>query len=163
MGKARSYEIIEYRKKIMELICKSEELLKLLGEEKSPRPTKTIPYIKCFPHEYIPETIDSTDRYLNFDIRATLDHKNNVYKDLTIFFFITCHQDVVRYKDDNGEYLWYDKVTCELDNMFGDKNVLGVGEMSLESNAPYCPINVFKGRMLRFTVKDFTNGLRYGK
>lgn len=163
MGKARSYEIIEYRKKIMTEICKSKELIKLLGCSDEKYPEDIIPYKRSFPHEYIPETITKTDKFINFEISATLDSKNNTYKDLTIYFFVVCHEDVIRYKENGINYLWYDKVVCELDNIFCEKNVLGVGETSLVSNAPYCPQNKFKGRLLRFTVKDFNNGLKYGR
>ena len=47
--------------------------------------------------------------------------------------------------------------------LFSDKNIFGVGEMELVRNVPYNPQNKFKGRVLTFTVKDFNNGLKYGK
>ena len=163
IGKARSYEIIEYRKKIMVEICSSSELVKLLGCEDEEYPEDVIPYKWSFPHEYIPETITRTDRFINFEIKASIDYRNDVYKNLTIYFFVVCHEDVVRYKEKGREYLWYDKVTCELDNLFSEQNKLGVGEMMLTDNSPYYPQQKFKGRLLTFTVKDFNNGLKYGK
>ena len=159
MGKARSYEIIEYRNKIMAQICMSKELVKLLGCEDEEYPEDILPYKWVFPHEHIPETITKTERFLNFEISATLDTRNNVYKDLTIYFFVVCHENVIRYKGS----LWYDKVTCELDNIFSEKNILGVGQTMLLSNKPYCPQQKFKGRLLTFIVKDFNNGLKNGK
>ena len=159
MGKSRSYEIIEYRKKILQEICKSEELVKLLGCENEEYPEDILPYKWVFPHEFIPETITKTERYVNFEVSATLDPKNNTYKDLTIYFFVLCHEDVIRYKGT----LWYDRVVCELDDIFCETNVLGVGKTYLISNVPYSPQNKFKGRLLKFSVKDFNNGLKNGK
>ena len=144
-------------------ICASEEIVKLLGCENEEQPEEVIPYKWSFPHEYIPDTITQTDRFINFEISATIDPKNNVYKDLTIYFFVVCHEDAIRYKDGLNTYLWYDKATCELDNIFCEKNILGVGETVLVSNVPYCPQQKFKGRLLKFIVKDFNNGLKYGK
>ena len=144
-------------------ICTSEEIVKLLGCENEEQPEEVIPYKWSFPHEYIPDTITKTDRFINFEISATIDPKNNVYKDLTIYFFVVCHEDAIRYKDGLNTYLWYDKATCELDNIFCEKNILGVGETVLVSNVPYCPQQKFKGRLLKFIVKDFNNGLKYGK
>ena len=144
-------------------ICTSEEIVKLLGCENEEQPEEVIPYKWSFPHEYIPDTITQTDRFINFEISATIDPKNNVYKDLTIYFFVVCHEDAIRYKDGLNTYLWYDKATCELDNIFCEKNILGVGENVLVSNVPYCPQQKFKGRLLKFIVKDFNNGLKYGK
>ena len=144
-------------------ICTSEEIVKLLGCENEEQPEEVIPYKWSFPHEYIPDTITQTARFINCEISATIDPKNNVYKDLTIYFFVVCHEDAIRYKDGLNTYLWYDKATCELDNIFCEKNILGVGETVLVSNVPYCPQQKFKGRLLKFIVKDFNNGLKYGK
>lgn len=163
MGKSRSYEIIEYRKKIMTEICKSKDLVKLLGCENEEYPEDIIPFKWAFPHEYIPDVIKETDKFINYEISATLDTRNNVFKDLTIYFFVVCHEDVIRYKDNGINYLWYDKAVCELDNIFCEKNILGIGETILVSNIPYCPQQKFKGRLLKFIVKDFNNGLKYGK
>ena len=163
MGKARRYEIIEYRSEIMTQIYRSKELVKLLGCENEECPEEVIPYNFSFPHEYIPDTINETKRFINYEISATIDTNNNVFKDLTIYFFVVCHEDVIRYKEKNRTYLWYDKVACELDNIFCEKNILGVGKTYLVSNVPYCPQQKFKGRLLKFVVKDFNNGLKYGK
>ena len=163
MGKSRSYEIIEYRNKIMAQICMSKELVKLLGCADEEYPEDIIPYKWSFPHEYIPDTTTVTGRYINYEISATIDPKNNVFKDLTIYFFVVCHEDVIRYKEEGRSYLWYDKAVCELDNIFSENNILGIGEMMLISNVPYCPQQKFKGRLLKFVVKDFNNGLKYGK
>ena len=163
MGNARSYEIIEYRSEIMTQIYRSRELVKLLECENEECPEEVIPYNFSFPHEYIPDTINETKRFINYEISATIDTNNNVFKDLTIYFFVVCHEDVIRYKEKNRTYLWYDKVACELDNIFCEKNILGVGKTYLVSNVPYCPQQKFKGRLLKFVVKDFNNGLKYGK
>lgn len=163
IGKARSYEIIEYRKKIEKEICKSKELVKLLGCEKEEYPEDAIPYKLSYPHEYIPDTITKTEKFINYDVSASIDPRNKTYKNLIIYFFIVCHENVVQYVEDGITYLWYDKVVCELDNIFSEKNILGVGETTLTDNNPYCPQNKFKGRLLKFVVKDFNNGLKYGK
>lgn len=144
-------------------LCMSPEIVKLLGCEDEENLEDIIPYNYSFPHEYIPETINETKRFINFEIKARIDPRNNVFKDVTIYFFVMCHQDVVRYEENGREYLWYDKVTCELDNLFSEQNKLGIGEMILTDNVPYCPQQIFKGRLLTFTVKDFNNGLKYGK
>ena len=165
MGKGKSYEIVDCRKNIMRALCSSPEIVKLLGESDEEYPEDVIPYKWVFPHEYIPDTITETNRYINFEIKASIDSRNNVFKDLTIYFFVLCHQDVVQYKDEKRRsYLWYDKVVCELDNLFTGTDILGINETTeLVSNAPYSPQKKFKGRVLTFTVKDFRDGLKYGK
>ena len=82
----------------------------------------------------------------------------------SIYFYILSHQDVIHYKEKGRSYLWYDKVVCELDNIFNEHDILGIGgTMQLVSNIPYFPQQKFKGRVLKFVVKDFNNGLKYGK
>ena len=161
MGKSRSYEIKEYRNKILVEICKSENLIQLLGLTNEEYPEDILPYKYVFPHEYVPDTITKTDRFINFEISATIDNRNNVFKDMTIYIFVVGHEDVVKDKKYGG--LWYDTATCELDNIFCENNILGVGETTLVSNKPYCPQQKFKGRLLTFVVKDFNNGLKNGK
>lgn len=135
----------------------------MLGCENEEYPEDIIPYKYSFPHEYIPGTQQVTDRFINYEISTIIDHRNNTYKDLTIYFFVLCHEDIIQYEEKGRKYLWYDLATCELDNIFCEKNVLGVGKTTLVSNTPYCPQQKYKGRLLKFTVKDFNNGLKYGK
>lgn len=148
----------------MQAIVDSKKLVALLGESESEYPEETIPYHRVWPHEYIPEVITNTDRFINFDISAFLDPRNNVYKDLSVFFYVFCHQDVVKYTENGRIYMWYDKVACEIDSLLSDSGLLGVvGTLSLVQNIPYYPQQKFKGRLLKFTVKDFNNGLKYGR
>lgn len=163
MGVAKSYERIEYRKKIMNALCTNEEIIKLLGESDSRYPEDTIPFHKSFPHEYIPGTITRTERFINFDFRTDLDSKNRVLKNITIWFWVVCHENVVRYFEDGRDYLWYDKAVCALDEIFTGEDILGIGKTWLVSTAPYYPQQEFKGVLLTFKVYDFYNGEKYGK
>ena len=82
-------------------ICTSPEIIKLLGCENEEYPEDIIPYKYSYPHEYIPGTQSETKRYINYDMKSSIDPRNNTYKNITIFFFIVCHEDVVKYKE-NG-------------------------------------------------------------
>lgn len=174
MGKSRSYEIKEYRQKIIDILCDSKEICNLLGVEPD-NAYKEIPFHKCFPFEYVPEAQTQSEGYINFEISASINKRNNLFKDVTIYFFIFCRKDVVRYNDDIRDNedndnidLWYDDVVCVLDSIFNERKVedwtaFGLpGTMVLESNIPYTPQEKFRGRLLKFTVQDFSNGKKYG-
>lgn len=163
MEKSRSYEIIEYRKKIEQALYTSPEIIKLLGCEKEECPEDIIPYNYSFPYEYIPGTQDEAKRFINYEISAAIDPNNNLYNNLTIFFYIVCHKDIIQYKENGEEILWYDKAVSELDTLFCGKHVLGIGKISLTNNDPYNPNEKYRGRLLKFIVKDFNKGLKYGK
>ncbi len=158
MGRGRSHEIIEYRNKIMNFLLTSEDIVSLM-ETTLDRAIDDLSYKRIFPHERVPGTITDTNKYINFEISAVYDKENKVYKDLTVYFFIFCHMAVER----TTKGLWYDRVVEEIDEIFGDKNVLGIGKMVLLQNVPYTPKEEFEGRMITFKTKDFTNGSRYGK
>lgn len=160
--KSNSKEIIEYRNIIMGEIVKSKELVKLLGQENEEYPEDTIPYSLCYPHEYIPDTIKETGRWINFDIQANLDSRNKVFRDIKIFFFVLCHRDNSQYIENGRKYYWCDRAVCELDNIFNETNLLGVGLTEFTSNVPYYPQQKFVGRLLTFEVKDFNRGKIYG-
>lgn len=163
MGKSRSYEIVEYRKAIFRKLINSKEIVKLLGFQNVEYPDEVIPWNVMFPHEFIPGTTSETKRYINFEITANLDVRNNTFKNITIIFFVFCHEELIRYMDSDREYLWYDKATCEIDNILSNGIIGLCGNTSLESNTPYVPHNEYRGRMLRFVVKDFTDGNKNGK
>lgn len=158
MAKARSYDVIEYRNKITKALLSNKNIVELLGSNLDAAPD-VLPYNRMYPHEFIPETITETKKFLNFELRANIDPRNRTYKDITIWFFVMCHNDVIR----TSKGLWYDRVVCELDNIFGEQNILGVGKTSIVSNIPYKPNNTFTGRLITFTVKEFTDGLKNGK
>lgn len=156
MGKSRSYEVIEYRNKIISSLISSPKVLNLF--DTSYEDSASLIYSKIFPYENIPEVITKQERCICFDLRTTLDNFNPTYNDITIWFFIFCHKDVTR----TPEGLWYDCMVCALDEIFGGKNILGVGTTELKQNTPYVPNTEFKGRMLTFVVKDFTDGKKNG-
>lgn len=158
MARARSYDVIEYRKIIMNKIFANEKIVELFGVDYE-EAADELSYHYVFPHEFIPDTVTKTDRFLNFELAANIDPRNNTYKNVAIHFFVFCHNDVI--VTDYG--LWYDRIVCELDNIFGEENVLGVGKTSIVSNLPYKPNNNFTGRVITFTVKEFTDGLKNGK
>ena len=158
MGRARSYDVIEYRNKIMITLLENENIVSLMGSTLD-KAQDALYYKLMFPHEFIPDTEERAERYINFDLQAKIDPRNRTYKDVTIWFFVLCHQDVIK----TSRGCWYDRVVCELDNIFGEQNILGVGKTSLVSNVPYRPNNKFIGRLLTFTVKEFTDGLKNGK
>ena len=147
----------------MDVICSNAALVHLLEEKIENHPEDTLPFQKVYPHEFIPGTTTETKKFINFDIRADLDLQNSTLKDMTIWFWVICHEYVVPYFESGRRYCWYDRAVCELDNAFYGHDILGIGKIYLSSNAPYYPQEKFKGRQLIFKVKDFSNGLKYGK
>lgn len=164
IDKSRGYEIIEYRKKIQNELCTNPDIIRLLDESDSPNPEDVIPFQKVFPHEYIPEVIEDTRRLICFDISANIDSRNKVLKDMTVYFFLSCHQDVVKYYENGRMFLWYDRVACTIENIFSHRYMqFGVGKIEFVSNKPYYPQQKFKGRQLILKLYDFNNGALYGK
>lgn len=186
MADKRSYEIKEFRRKIMDLICENETLVRLLIPEKKENgkwvnpfddedfdPSEELPYKYLMPYELVTGTLIEKGRYLGFDISTSVDPRNNVYKDMTINFFVISEQTLVPYnegiidKSRNGyKSCWYDLVTCELDTMFSGTNKLGVGKMTLISNDPYFVSYAreipYKGRTLTFKVLDYMDSTTHG-
>ncbi|MDE7045895.1 MAG: hypothetical protein K2O97_12980 [Acetatifactor sp.] len=156
INKTKSCETAEYKNKIMNEICSSGELVRLLGCEEETDPEQVIPFRYSFPHEYIPDTFTGTERYINFDISSSADPKNNTFRNLTICFYVVCHEAAVRY-DENGQTgLWYDRAAYELEHILCGKKFPGTGRTTLSSNEPYSPHKKLKGRLLKFTTKDFS-------
>jgi hypothetical protein len=54
--------------------------------------------------------------------------------------------------------LRFDKIVSELEQIFDDKNVLGLGKGIFTDNVPYSANNNFRGRMLTYKIFDFSKG-----
>lgn len=173
MGKSRSHEVMEYRTIIMNKICQNEKLIKLLAEDRELEETdpeewdSILPYNHVYPHEFVPDTNMVNGKFLNFEIQCTIDPRNPTFKTMQLYFFCVCHQNVIDVVEDGYHRCWFDLVACEVDNMFGEQNVLGVGTTTIVSNEPYYvsyAANIpYKGRTLIFNVKDFTDGKKNGR
>lgn len=202
MGRARSHEFMEYVSVIMNAICENERLVELLtpdekleglsSEEKKEifkKAKQYLPYKYLLPYELVTGTLTERARFLGFEISATYDDRQKIYKNMTIDFFVISHQELIQYKDPDmkGYYRrWYDLVVCELDDMFcGDNKEIkdengkfikseslklgeiGVGKIVLKSNEPYFVSYAreipYKGRTIQMVVQDFQDGKKYGK
>lgn len=142
-----------YKNEIMNEICGSEELRKLLNCEEGDR----IPFRYSFPFEYLPGTFSGTERYINFDISTAIDPVNNTFRNLTVCLYILSHEDAAIWEENGQACLWYDRAACELEQILCGKNLFGVGRTILSSSEPYSPHERCKGRLLKFTTKDFSN------
>ena len=180
MGRARSHEFMEYVSVIMNSICENERLVRLLTpetEEVPKNPKQYLPYKYLLPYELVTKTLTERARFLGFEISASYDDRQKVYKDMTIDFFVISHQDLIKYPDpDMPGYnrRWYDLVVCELDDMFcGDgensfkSGDLGIGKITMKSNQPYFVSYAreipYKGRTISFKLDEWCNGKKYGK
>lgn len=202
MGRARSHEFMEYVSVIMNAICENERLVELLTPDEQleglsikekkevfKKAKQYLPYKYLLPYELVTGTLTERARFLGFEISATYDDRQKIYKNITIDFFVISHQELIQYKDPDmkGYYRrWYDLVVCELDDMFcGDNKEIkdengkliksesiklgeiGVGKMILKSNEPYFVSYAreipYKGRTVQMVIQDFQDGKKYGK
>jgi hypothetical protein len=86
-------------------------------------------------------------------MRAKLN-ENRTYSDFTIWFFISTHVSTINIPTG----LRYDKIVAALEEIFENKNVLGVGKGIFTDNAPYTATNDFRGRVLTYKIIDFRKG-----
>lgn len=154
MANIKSYEIIEYRRKIKDILLDSD----LLFEEMDVRSKSDMWLNNVFPYERIPSTVSKSDKYICYEIKSTKDRANPTYKNITIYFFISTD---VNNLDDLD--LWHDRIVCILDELFTEKSMLGVTNIELIDNVPYSPIKEYAGRMVVFSFKDFMDGKKNGK
>lgn len=174
--KTRSSEMMEYRMKIMDLLCQDRVLQLLLTDESERQELddyleeadSLLPYNHIYPHEYVPGMNMKDGKFLNFEIQSEIDPRNGTFKDMDLYFFCICHEDLVRVQYKGRDYCWFDLVAARVDNIFGGANKdIGVGKCTIKSNEPYYvsyAANIpYKGRTLIFEVKEFTDSKQYGK
>lgn len=152
-----SEDIAVFRSKIMRLLTTNTGIVNLMGSTLERAPID-LPYKYISPYQPVKDLILKTDKFINYNIRMAIDPRNNVYKDVTVYFWVCCHFDIVR----TPTGLWYDEVVKEIDSMFGEQDILGVGDMTLSYLEPYAPVDgKFLGELITFKTKSFTNGSKY--
>lgn len=146
-------KVSEYRRGILNTLNNSQKIVELVGGEWNEEDPISYLYKYFFPIEYIEEVVGEAKTFINFDMAVHLNN-NKTYKDVTIWFFISSHAaDMLA---PGG--LKPDLITSELEELFNDKNVLGIGKGLFVSNVPYKPNEKFRGRLLTYKIIDFSKG-----
>lgn len=148
-------ELFDYKNKLMEDLCKNEEIVRLVtGEECPLLPAHELAYKKFFPYEHIPETASEASVYICFEVTARKVPNKTFYYPM-IYIWIAAHQSKMR--PEWGGVLT-DQIAIEIDKMLNGSRLYGQGELELSAVDTFAPTTGYLGRSLAYATRDFNRG-----
>lgn len=146
-------EFFDYKNRIMEDLCSSPEIVKILTEEENPSvPDVSLPYSQVFPFEFIPETVDSAHTFICFDTDI-INVLNKTFYEPALYVWIFTHKSKLRMR--NGEGILPDKLSYEVDRILNGNRKYGMGTLDLDSVHRFSPIQDYQGRVLVYSARDW--------
>ena len=153
-------KVTEYRKTILNKMINSEKIIELIGGVPAGKTADQLIDVNFFDTEYIPEsgsgTTETAKVLIGFDLKINYNPKNVTYKNIDIHFYISTHKDSMRASDKS---LICDGIVHELETIFNNKPILGVGKGSFYFNRPYKPADMYRGRVLCLKIIDYNMGV----
>lgn len=137
-----------YKRAIMNYLNKNKTIVELCGGTYGENHAGSLFY----PFEFIPEAIQESFCAVAFDVGASVSLTNETFTNLSLYFFVMCHKDLIISEDLSG--LRYDMIAQEIIRDFAGDNVLGIGQVKFGMNEPYITMRLIRGRALSFSVYD---------
>lgn len=146
-------DFFDYKNELMQTICKSPPIVKLLTDDTAAAvPNKALPYTQVFPHEYIPDTVSQGKAFLCFDVDV-LSVSGKTFLTPALYVWVFSHKSKLRLPDGGG--VRTDKLACEMDRLLSGNRYFGLGELSLYSVSRFSPISDYQGRTLCYNTREW--------
>lgn len=152
---ANAEEIPVYRQKIMEALINNKSVCELVLNrtiteiDSDIQDELTNGHIYKFP--YVPDVQETAKTYINFDIDGENSNATNLYKDMSLYFWIFSHKSIIKHS--TGD-LRTDLLNIQVQRLFNDNADFGIGKMFLLRDRMFTYGDDYAGRRLIFQVKD---------
>lgn len=148
-------EIKEYRSKIMTLLLNDKPLCEyVLNQTITILDSDTQELLKkqnIFNFPYVPDVQEDERVYVTFDIDGENSNRTNLYKDMSLYFWIFSHKNIIQDGDGN---LRTDLIDERVQYLFNDNENFGIGKMYLSRDKMLSVGQNFSGRRLVFNTMD---------
>lgn len=138
------------KRKLMNYLNTNDRIVSLCAGT----PGESQSYKKFWPYEYIPDTVQETLCNVCFEVSAEYSVRNTTFTDISLFFFVICHYDIVRVENEAG--LRHDLIAHEIERDFADKDFMGLGRTTVVYNHPYTPVPQLRGRVIEVSLFDIS-------
>lgn len=154
---ARTSPITIYKRKLLNSIVNSPELIKLINEnyineDGECEESENLTYKQIFPYYYIPDTQTNTQSYVIMKVNG-LGIKNKIYNKAEVYICVISHQESMEVEGSHGTRI--DLMGEVIEELFNGRDDFGFGEMELISNIESEINTSHRCRILRFMVEDF--------
>lgn len=144
-------EFYDYKNKLMEHLLTNEPIVNLIDENVDITDGASLSYLRVFPYEYVPETVEHGDTYICFDVDIqSVENKTFLFPVLYIWVF--AHKSKLRLPEGGVRT---DKLCSEICKVVNGSREYGLGELNLYSVRRFAPMTDYQGKVMTFIAKDF--------
>lgn len=150
-------EFTSYKQTLMQALCTSEPIVKLLTLDTDPPDItgRDLRYKRIFPYNYVPLTTEVATTFICFTVTAP-NVKDNLISNLYLTVYVFTHQDIMR--TSNG--MRTDLLVSEIDKILNGSTSYGLGKVSLKAcDVMTVPARGYCGLYSVYTVKDFNTSI----
>ena len=136
-----SYEITEYKRKIMKAMIDNERIVKLVDYANEAEDAADLLYKSIFPYNRIPDTEQEERVYICVMVDVpTAYTKNDIARNVTIRFRAYAHERLMKVSGESGDRI--DLLAAAIDEQFNEKIDFGFGPLAISS----CTEHVYDSR-----------------
>lgn len=144
-------DIQRYRAIAMKLMYESAPIDALINSVvDTPCHGRDLVFKYIFPFAYVPDTTTSAKPFITMEI-AIPRVENRTFKDMRLFTYIFCHQNIVQQKDG----LLFDLLAEEVDKLLNGNDSFGLGALELRNLADFSPMQRWHGLVMQYNSKSF--------
>jgi len=144
-------EFFGYKNKLMEQLLTNREIVRLIDEDVPFEDAASLAYLRVYPCEYIPDTVEHGNTYICFDVDI-LESMNKTFLLPTLYIWVFTHRSKLRLPEGGVRT---DSLCSEICKMINGSREYGLGELSLHSVKRFAPMTDFQGKLMTFYAKDF--------
>ena len=145
-------EFFDYKNQLMEDLLTTPEIVKLIRDDCEPMEhPEELAYVKVFPHEYVPETIEHGATYICFDVDIQRS-MNKTFLLPTLQVWLFTHKSKLRLPEGG---LRTDALASAIAEKINGSRFYGLGELDLYSVKRFAPISDYHGKVLTFYATEF--------
>lgn len=131
-----SYEIGEYKQKVMRRLLEDAELVKLVDPNGIAEYPDDLLYTNLFPYGRIPDTEQETSVYITVVVNVpSIDKKNDLIRYVDFKIRIYSHADLMHVRGSGSDRI--DLIAAHVDEMLNESYDFGIGYLRLTSNTEH--------------------------
>ena len=136
-----SYEIVEYKRKIMKALIDSDRIVQLVDYANKAEYPDDLLYENIFPYNRVPDTEQEESVYICVMVDIPTSYaKNDVARNVTIRFRVYAHERLMKVKGESGDRI--DLLAAAIDELFNERLDFGFGPLGIGS----CTEHVYDSR-----------------
>lgn len=145
------HDFYDYKNRLMRDLLTNERIVQLVNEKKNIDTAYDLAYTQIFPLDYVPETVQSGDTYICFDVDI-LNSDNKTFLNPVLYIWVFVHRSNIRLPEGGVRA---DEICAEICDTINGSRYYGLGELNLYSVKRYAPMTDYQGKLMTFRIREF--------